>query len=248
MELSWSTFALEIINFLILVWILKRFFYRPILEVIERRRAGIAKSLANAEAVRAQAENLHRQYESRLADWERERQKARDALASELESERADRLAEVENALSQEREKATVAEARRHADAQRKIEAAALLQAAKFASRLLAQASGPELEQRLLDMVTEALSRLSDDRMAKIRSSVGPAADVVLVTSAHPLTEDRRVELEAALEKLVAAETPIRFEQNVELLAGVSIAVGAWVLGANVRDELEGFAGLASDV
>jgi len=41
MELNWSTFLLEIINFLILVWILKHFFYKPILDVIAHRRADI---------------------------------------------------------------------------------------------------------------------------------------------------------------------------------------------------------------
>ena len=38
MEVDWTTFALEIINFLILVWILKRFFYHPVLDIIARRR------------------------------------------------------------------------------------------------------------------------------------------------------------------------------------------------------------------
>ena len=41
MELSWSTFFLEIINFLVLVWILKRFLYKPVMDVIARRREGI---------------------------------------------------------------------------------------------------------------------------------------------------------------------------------------------------------------
>ena len=50
MEMDWSTFILEIINFLILVWILKRFLYRPILEVIARRREGVEKTLSEARA------------------------------------------------------------------------------------------------------------------------------------------------------------------------------------------------------
>jgi len=48
LELSWSTFLLEIINFLVLVWILKHFLYKPVLDVIARRRSGIEKTLADA--------------------------------------------------------------------------------------------------------------------------------------------------------------------------------------------------------
>ena len=52
MELNWSTFILEIINFLVLIWILKRFLYKPVLDVIARRRAGIEKTLSDAREMR----------------------------------------------------------------------------------------------------------------------------------------------------------------------------------------------------
>ena len=49
MDFDWTTFALEAVNFLILVWILKHFFYRPVLAVIEARRAESEKNLAQAD-------------------------------------------------------------------------------------------------------------------------------------------------------------------------------------------------------
>lgn len=245
MELSWSTFLLEIINFLVLVWILKRFFYQPVLDVIARRRAGIEKTLTDAESVRAEAEKLQEQYEGRLADWERERQKAREDLAREIDAERGTRMEEMEKGLEKEREKAAATEARRQADAVRKIEEAAFVQAARFAGRLLEQASGPDLEARLLDVVTAELARLSDERVAEIRNAFEQTPEAVTVTSAYPVPEDRRSELKSSLERLVEPGTPVKFEQDGDLLAGVSITIGSSVLGANVRDELEGFAELA---
>ena len=117
MELSWTTFVLEIINFLVLVWILKRFLYKPVLKVIARRQAGIEKRLSDAEALHADAEKLQIQYEGRLADWEQERQQARESLARELDTERTRKMEELQTALKQEREKARVAESHRQADA-----------------------------------------------------------------------------------------------------------------------------------
>ena len=76
MELNSSTFILEIINFLILVWILKRFFYKPVLDIIARRKADIEETVAKAQTLQSNAENLEHQYESRLADWEKEIQAA----------------------------------------------------------------------------------------------------------------------------------------------------------------------------
>jgi len=126
LELNWSTFILEIINFLVLVWILKRFFYRPVLNVIARRRAGIEKRLADAKTLRDDAEALQTRYRGRLADWEQERQQAREQLVREIEEDRAQRLAALQSELEQEREKTQVAEARRQADATHKTEETAL--------------------------------------------------------------------------------------------------------------------------
>ena len=48
MELSWSTFILEVINFIVLVFILKHFFYKPVLNAIARRRESIDKTMEDA--------------------------------------------------------------------------------------------------------------------------------------------------------------------------------------------------------
>ena len=112
MELNWSTFLLEIINFLILVWILKHFFYKPVLNVIARRRRSIEKSLNDANTLHEDAEALRVQYENRLAEWEKERQAAHTSLDKEIETERARRMEALRTTLGEEREKARVIEQR----------------------------------------------------------------------------------------------------------------------------------------
>jgi len=244
-ELSWSTFALEIINFLVLVWILKRFLYKPVLDVIERRRAGIEKTRNEAEVLHAEAEKLQQQYENRVADWNEERQQAREALHRELEAERTRKLDELQTILKQEREKARAAEASRHADALRNVEETALGQAAKFATRVLEQSAGQETESHLVELVIIELSRLPTERVAAIRNSYGQTPDVIEIVSAFPLAENQRERLEQALLAMIKQDIPLRFEQNGDLIAGVRITVGAWVLGANLQDELKGMAELA---
>jgi F-type H+-transporting ATPase subunit b len=247
LELSWSTFVLEIINFLILVWILKRFFYKPVLNVIAKRRAEIDDSLSSAKALHADADKLRKQYEGRLADWEQERQQARTTLNQELDAERAKKMALLQTELEQEREKTRVVEARQQAVAMREMEETALKQAARFASRLLAQASGAETETNLVDLVITELSRLPPERITALRNSYGEAPDTALVVSAHPLSDNQRQQLEQVLMTVAGPKLKVQFEQNSELLAGVRISLGAWVLGANFQDELEGFSALAHE-
>ena len=247
MELNWSTFVLEVINFLVLVWILKRFLYKPVLGVISRRRAGIEKSLANAEALHEDAERLQEQYEGRLADWDQERRQARDALAREFEAERAIKMTELQGSLQQERETAQVAEVRRQADAIRKIEERALMQGARFATNLLELASGPDIEARLVELLITELTAIPAERIAALRNSYGKTPEAIVVVSAFELPEDQRRQLTQALATITRPNIPLHFEENSELLAGVRIIIGAWVLGVNLQDELKGFAELAYD-
>jgi len=245
MELNWSTFVLEIINFLVLVWILKRFLYKPVLDVIARRRAGIDKALSDAKAERSEAQKLQQQYEGRLADWEQERRQGRETLAQELESERATRMENLKAELEQEREKSRAAEKRRQADALRKLETTALQQGARFASRMLELAAGPDLQARLVEMLCTDLNELPAQGVEKLRTRYGKAPDDILVTSAFPLPDDQRQQLEQVLEKVAGQGITFRYEKKNELLAGLRVVIGAWVLGANVLDELKGFADLS---
>jgi F-type H+-transporting ATPase subunit b len=80
-----------------------------------------------------------------------------------------------------------------------------------------------------------------------LRNSYGQAPETALVVSAHRLSDDQRQQLEQVLMTVVGPEVKVQFEQDSELMAGVRISIGAWVLGANLRDELEGFSALAHE-
>ena len=241
MELNWSTFALEIFNFLVLVWILKRFLYKPVLNAITRRRETIENQLAEARQLHADADALKERYEHRLSDWEQERQKAMDKLRLELEENRLHQLENLKVELAQEEEKNQVARSRQDKQLIREIEQRALQQGAEFASRLLNEAAGPELENRLFDLLLDGLSAMPADQISDLSNKWGESPERILVTSAYPLTDEKQHQLEENLCKATGLSAPVFYEQDARLLAGLNITIGAWVLQLNVRDELQGF-------
>jgi len=244
-ELSWSTFLLEIINFLILLWILKHFLYKPVLDVLARRRAAIEEKIDAAERLNEDAKTLKSEYENRLAVWDHERQKARDTLAQELNEERLRQLESLKAVLAQEKEKAQVTESRQRVKVEHEIEHRALLQGAQFATQLLSQAAGPELEARLVTLLLNELSKLSHDQTIALRTQWGDSPDRISVTSAYPLSTAQQQALEEALAETTELDVTVHFEENSDLLAGLCITVGSWVLHANVKDDLRGFAEFA---
>lgn len=248
MELDWSTFGLQVLNFLVLVWLLKRFLYKPIFTVIADRQATMERLRAEAERLRAEGETLKQRYEGRLAEWEREKQQTRARLHEELNKERARLMEEVHRSVAQEREKAKTLEERRRQELQRHAEEVALALGARFAARLLERLAQPTLTEQLAGLAIEELRALPEERRQTIRAICRNGDAVASVSSAHRLDESQREALSAALGELAGRTVTCIWTEDVSLLAGVRVSVGPWVFAANFRDELKGFAEAAHAV
>lgn len=243
MAFDWTTFILEIINFLILVWVLKRFLYHPVLDVIAMRRAGVEKTLADARRIEIEAGELKQQNEHRLAQWENEREAAQARLREELAAEREHLMAALETSIAEERERRRVLDERRQHDFRRGVEEQGIAQGAAFAARLLGRAATPELEARLYTLLLEDLRGLrAEDKRAVADAAAAPGLKLK-VQSAFALDADRRAELARALADAAGKTLPVEYRENPELLAGFQVSIGPWILHANLRDELKFFSG-----
>ncbi len=240
MELDWSTFLLQIINFLVLVWILNQFLYKPVMKVIAERKAAVEKTLADSERARADARALQAQYETRLTEWEREKDKARAQLREDLEAERTRLLTTLRAELEKEREAASVREQRRLAELTQQAEQAALEQGGRFVAKLLSGLAGPELEANIVHLALNELAQLSEKQTAAIRSALPPDA-MVRVTTAYPLGQTLRESLTDLVRRLVGRELRCEYVEDTHLIAGVCVSLGGWVLRANLRDEMKLF-------
>lgn len=242
MELNWSTFLLEIINFLVLVWILKHFFYQPVQEAIERRRRGIEENVAKAEALRHEALAMKEQYAGRLGDWEEEKRRAREKLHAEINEERTRLLAALETDLDKERGKVKILEERRLAELMRANEESALAHGSRFAAQFLSRLADAALENRLLSLLREDLSALSPRRLEELRALFAEgASQLVKIASAFPLLPEQRQLLQDDLTRLLGRAVVCEFSVDAGILAGLSVNVGPLVLRANLRDELQFF-------
>lgn len=241
MELDWSTFLLQIVNVLVLVWLLKRFLFRPVMNAIEERKAAIAKTVTEANRSQQEAKALQMKYEQRLTEWEREREKVHAQLQEEIAAERQRKLAALQAEIDKARELNAAREAQQIKEMARQAEATAVQHGTQFAAALLARIAAPELETRLIDAAIEDLSTLSRDRAEAVKSSL-PTSAKGRVATAFPLDSPRRDRLVKQVEGVFDRRFDWEFVEERELLAGLEVSLGGWVLRGNLRDELKFFA------
>jgi F-type H+-transporting ATPase subunit b len=249
MQIDGTTFVLEVVNFLALVWILKHFLYRPVLDVLARRRAEVERMLAEGRAGKEQAQALQGQYETRLADWGKEKAALRATQEQELAAERERRLQVLQQELATERARQEAQETHHQAELQRTLEEQAAAQAGRFAARLLERLADPALEARLVDLLLDDLAQLPAESLTGLRAAAREAhvqGAQGKVFSAYPLDEAQRQRIAQTLATQLEQALPLVFAEDAHLVAGLRLAIGPWQLRANLADELSFFAEAAN--
>lgn len=222
MRLDWSTLALQLVNFAVLVWLLQRFLYRPVLRVVDARRAALASEQAEAahevEAARreladaqAQRAGLAGERAAALARAEEESTQLIAARRKQAQSDAETLLAEARRTLAHEREQA-----------QQAVRSAALDLAAGMARRVLADIPQPLRGEAWLERIERHLRSMAPGELAQLSAELSGGTPL-RVTTAWPIDgpaqEAWRTQLRAAL----ARDARIVFESDPGLIAGAEL-------------------------
>lgn len=241
MELDTTTILLEIINFLILIWLLKRFLYAPVLRLISERQQGIETSLQEAETVRQQASEMQATYQQRLGELEQQHLAARHQLEEELQARQVEALASTQRALANEEQKARQSRANQDLQWRRETEQQALGMATRFASLMLRDLADEHLQEKLIAFTIKQLKTQEWAANAGLARCI-KEGDSATITTAFPISDTIRESLTQCLHDCAGKTLPVNYRTNPTLIAGMTIAVGSWSLGLSLADELKGFA------
>ncbi len=236
MTVDWVTVAAQIVNFLILAWLLKRFLYQPVIDAMARREQRIADRLNDAAASRTEAdaegeqyrrerETLERRREEILAEAEQEADGLRKQM---LETARTEARAARESWLRQAAQEQTefLTNLRR--------ESASVVEAA--ARKALADLAGVKLESAMAEHFIERLETLGGSDRQALASSEG----AVTVTSAFELTPAVRERISTRVGKLLGAEeTEVAYRRSAELICGIELTRDGRRISWNLGDYLD---------
>jgi F-type H+-transporting ATPase subunit b len=184
---------------------------------------------------------LKSKYEGRLSEWEEEKEHQREQLRKELNEEKARQLKLIETSVEMEREKVEAQEEKKAAERRASEEKQAMTQALEFTSRLLSELASPDLEGKIVDLVIKQISSAKTQAFPVTLPQSQDHRAAVQVRSAYSLAEQQRNALSGALKRRLGADVSVVFDVDQKLLAGLEVAVGSFVLRANLRDELEYF-------
>jgi F-type H+-transporting ATPase subunit b len=234
---SW-TFAFEVVNFLVLAYILQRLLYRPLHDMIDRRRQGIEQAQAEAAEARQEAEKQRLELTAKLAAITEERRKTLEEARHEAEAERehilttAARETAHQGALARERLE------RERAEALQSLQQDLVHEATRLAERLLRDVSDAELDSRLARRLVDTIRLLPAEQREGLAQGWTKGETATLET-AHDLVPEVVEQVHDAVATLLGHDIALLVQPTPELVSGVRLRLDGHVWDASLAGGLE---------
>jgi len=238
MLIDWFTVGAQALNFVILVWLLKRFLYKPILNAVDAREKRIAAELSDAAAKEAEAQKERDEFQHKNEEFDQQRAAL---LSKAMEEAKAER----ERLLNDARQAADALSAKRQetlrSDAQN-LNQAILRRTQQevfaIARKALTDLATTSLEQRMGEVFTRRLRTMDSKAKEGLAEALKTASEPALLRSAFDLPAAQRATIQNALNETFSAEVRVRFETASDLVSGIELSTNGQKVAWSIADYL----------
>jgi len=238
MQIDWFTVIAQIINFLVLVWLLKRFLYGPITKAMTARQQRIATTLDEARQKSEQAEAEARNYQNQRAELDAQRDAWLEQARQEVATRRKEGLEQARREIEAQREEWLTTWRREQTENQRALQREAahrLTEATRHALRELADA---DLEQRMLEPLLTQLRALdTNERATLARAALAGCS----INTTFPLNASLQQYGQTALSELLGDGIAFTFHHDPNLACGITLETPGYRLAWTLDSYLDGF-------
>lgn len=235
MQINWFTVIAQIINFFALVYLLKRYLYKPVLKAIDERENKITSQLKDAEAKKADAEKEKEDYRIKNKEFDQQKAERMNEVLGEVNAERQRQLEDARaeyNTLKSKLEKSLQEE-----DENMNHEIAILTHKEVYsvAGKVLKELANSSLEENIIQIFIKQLHGLKEDDIKKLKSSDKAG---IIIRTAFELTHVQQNEIKNEISKITGKENPFVFEVKSELVSGIELTVGGFKLSWSIEHYL----------
>ena len=237
MLIDWFTVGAQVLNFLILVWLMKRFLYKPILTAIDTREKKIATELAAADAKQADAQRQQDQLREKNAQFDQQRADLMSKATNDATAEGkriVDEAKKAADVLTTKRAETLQADARSLGVA---ITRRTRDEVFAIARKTLGDLASTSLEERMSDVFTRRLRAMDGSAKACLAGAIHLASGPVVIQSAFDVPAEQRATIQNALNETFAADVPVSFKTAPEVISGIELTAN----GQKVAWSIDGY-------
>lgn len=239
MLIDWFTIAAQLINFLILVWLMKRFLYKPILHAIDEREKHVASRLADAAQKDSDAQAKIEEFKKKNEDFDQQKSEAFEKALSEAQTEKERLMEGAKEAAVALKTKQSETLVHEKKAMQQSIRDQTVHQIFAVSRKALADLAGVSLEERIVDVFVKQLNALDETEKEAISKSFKDPESPPTVRCAFALDTSLQNTVQDAVWVISGQESPLEFITSPKLISGIELATADNKISWNIEDYLD---------
>lgn len=224
MDINWFTVIAQLVNFLILVWLLKRFLYKPILNAVNEREKKITDQLKDAKDKVAVAQQEKDDFKKKNEDFEQQKKGLMDTVVTEAAKEKTkliDAAKAEANAMISKMEKQALEEQKNE---NKDLAEKTKKQVFDITRKALESIASVSLEEQSATKFIKQLKASKDDEKQNLIDAFKSHPDSILVKSAFDLPAKQQEEINDAVNDLLNIKTKLQFKTAPEIISGIELS------------------------
>lgn len=238
MLIDWFTVIAQIVNFLILVWFLKRFLYKPILNAIDEREHQITTQINEAAERNTEAEKEKVLFHLKNEVFEKERETLRNEALNEILAEKQTLLDSVNREVDLLRAKRQESLLEEEHSLQQEIVQKTQAEVFAMTRKVLEDLASVSLEEQMATVFLRQIKSLPSDEMDKLIRSFRSSPKPVILRSAFELPQIQQREIQGVVSETFGMDASVQFETSQDLIGGIELVTNGYKVAWSIADTL----------
>ncbi|MEO8772475.1 MAG: hypothetical protein ABI402_20420 [Ferruginibacter sp.] len=238
MKINWFTVIAQVINFLILVWLLRKFLYKPILNAVSEREKKITDQLKDADDKKAAAQKEQDDFKKKNEDFDQQKKSLMDKAVTDANSEKQKLIVEAKASAATLRSNMEKAAKEKQESDYAEIAEKTQKQVFSITRKALADIASISLEEQSANTFINRLKEIKDDEKKQFIEAFKSNSNAILVSSAFDLTAKQQAEINNEVNVILSADTHPQFKTAPEIISGIELSTNGYKLSWSFSEYL----------
>jgi len=240
-QIDWFTFIAQIVNFLILIGLLHRFLYKPVIKAMDEREQKIAAELEEARLKKVEAEQKEHDFTQKVREIEQQKDQMLEEARQKAELQKQEMMEEIRaeiNSIKRRWEEAVESEKEAFLN---QLQHETAEQIVVLIETILSDLSDYNLQEQTVNIFLDKLENIDKTERNHLQNTIDELQiHKAIIYSAFELNGLQKHQITDLLRKISALELECEFEVAEDLGFGLEVRIGGWNIGWNLKRYIDG--------
>lgn len=238
MLIDWFTFTAQLINFIVLIWLMKRYLYEPVLNALDERERLIAGQINDAEVKEKEAQEERDTYQKKNEEFEQKRSELLNDAKAEAKAKRDELVKQVRQESEELRERFKRSLTSERQQVQGQIMKRATSEVFAITRKTLSDLANSSLEERIIEVFMDRVHSQNSSEKGKMKKAFGTSPQTIKVMSSLEISPELQTKLKDSLAEFTPADTRFEFIQSADLTNGLELSSNDYKISWSIDEYL----------